>query len=243
MAYLDEHPPARRQFRARGEKPSGLIVVHTAESILDAVGPDTGAEAVADFIRRRADPGSYHRIADSDSRVDLVRFSQAAYGDGTGSNEFAIHVSFALKAADWTRLTLDERRAFIKQGALAVAEAMTWLKVEHGIVVPLRRVSRADSEARKPGFISHGERDPGRRSDPGADFPWEMLFDEVEALVYPKPDPKEVNRAKIDQKLDEAIADVKGARNKAKTPIRPKVLAKVKSALKNLRDARRVNRK
>lgn len=187
MAYLDTHPPARRQFRDRLEKPSGLIVVHTAESILDTVGPDTGAEAVADFIRQRAEPGSYHRIADSDTRVDLVRFAMAAYGDGTGSNEFAIHISFALKTTDWVRLSPEKRHAFIQQGALAVKEAMDWLKAEHGIVVPLRRVTRAESEQRKPGFISHAERDPDRRSDPGVAFPWIMLFDEIEELMGPSP--------------------------------------------------------
>ena len=241
MAYLDDHPPARRQFRARAEKPSGLIVVHTAESVMDTVGPDTGAEAVADFIRRRSDPGSYHRLADSNSRVDLVRFSQAAYGDRTGSNEFGIHISFALRAADWPGMSPAERRAFIKQGALAVKEAMDWLKAEFSIVVPLRRVSRAESEARKPGFISHGERDPGRRSDPGAGFPWEMLFDEVEALMGPSQ--KEINRQKIESRLDKAIARAKGARNRAKSPIRPKVLAKIKRGIKNFREARRANRK
>lgn len=201
MAYLDTYPPARRQFRARTERPSGLIVVHTAESALDQIGVDTGAEDVADFIRRRSDPGSYHRLADSDTRVDLIRFSQAAYGDGTGSNEFAIHISFACKAAGWAGMSPARRRAFIKQGALAVKEAMDWLKAEYGIVVPLRRISRADSEARKPGFISHGERDPGRRSDPGADFPWEMLFDEVEALMVPKVDPNRVRLKKWRKKL------------------------------------------
>jgi len=195
MAYLDTNPPARRQFRERLAKPSGLIVIHTAESILDSVGPDTGAEAVADFIRRRSDPGSYHRIADSDSVVDLVRFSQAAYGDGTGSNEFGIHISFALKAAGWPGLSPEKRLAFIKQGARAAKEAMDWLKNDHGIVVPLRRVTKVQSDARLPGFISHAERDPSRRSDPGAAFPWDMLFDEVEALMGPSP--REIERTRL----------------------------------------------
>lgn len=241
MAYLDTHPPARRQFRDRLERPSGLIVVHTAESILDTVGPDTGAEAVADFIRRRSDPGSYHRLADSDTRVDLIRFAMAAYGDGTGSNEFAIHISFALKAADWGRLSPEKRRAFIKQGALAAKEAMDWLKAEYGIVVPLRQISRADSEERKPGFISHGARDPDRRSDPGAGFPWEMFFDEIEALMGPPV--KEVKRSEIAKRLDVAVAKTKGALNRTKSPARPKVRAKLKKALQNLREARRANRK
>ena len=61
MAWLDQHPPVRRQYRdPRRAAPSGVIVVHTAENVMDAVGSDTGAENVARFIQTRADPGSYH---------------------------------------------------------------------------------------------------------------------------------------------------------------------------------------
>ena len=160
MAYLDDHPPARHQFRQRYAQPSGLIVVHTAESALDDIGEDTGAEGVAAFIARRSDPGSYHRIVDSDSIVALVRFDQAAYGDGTGSNEFAIHVSFACRAADWPHMDPDRREAFLANGARAAREAATWLADQHGITVPARRVTRAQSDQRAAGFISHAERDP-----------------------------------------------------------------------------------
>lgn len=177
MAYLDDHPPARTQFRRRYAEPSGVIVVHTAESIADDTGPDTGAEAVAGFIARRADPGSYHLLADSDSVVQVVRFEYAAYGDGTGSNEHAIHLSYACRAADWPHMSAERRAAYIEQGARAAARAAEWLKAEHGIDVPARRVTRPQSDDRVPGFISHGERDPGRRTDPGAAFPWRLFLD------------------------------------------------------------------
>lgn len=176
MAYLDDHPPARRQFRQRYAQPSGLIVVHTAESALDKIGEDTGAEGVAAFIARRTDPGSYHRIVDSDSIVALVRFDQAAYGDGTGSNEFAIHLSFACHAADWPHMDPARRDAFLANGARAAREAATWLADQHGITVPARRVTRAQSDQRAPGFISHAERDPARRTDPGPAFPWDRFL-------------------------------------------------------------------
>lgn len=202
MAYLDDHPPARRQFRPRAEKPSGLIVVHTAESALDMIGVDTGAEDVAAFIARRTDPGSYHRIADSDSVVALVRFDQAAYGDGTGSNDFAIHVSFACKATGWAGMAPARRLAIIRQGAAAAYEAAVWLKEAHGIEVPPARVTRAESEAREPGFISHGERDPGRRTDPGADFPWPVFLREfVEAGAADR------TRARLTVKIREGVAE------------------------------------
>lgn len=194
MAYLDDHPPARTQFRQRHATPTGLIVVHTAESALDAIGEDTGAEGVADFIRRRADPGSYHRLVDSDSIVPLVRFEMAAYGDGTGSNEFAIHLSFACRAADWPGMDPARREAFLVNGARAAREAATWLKREHGITVPARRVTRTQSDQGAAGFISHGERDPGRRTDPGPAFPWDRFL-----TLYAS---EEDDMAQYDEQLD-----------------------------------------
>jgi hypothetical protein len=176
VAYLDDHPPARTQFRRRYATPTGLIVVHTAESVLDAIGEDTGAEGVADFIRRRADPGSYHRLVDSDSIVALVRFEMAAYGDGTGSNEFAIHLSFACRAADWPGMDPARREAFLVNGARAAREAAAWLREHHSTDVPARRVTRTQSDQGAAGFISHGERDPDRRTDPGPGFPWDRFL-------------------------------------------------------------------
>lgn len=176
MAYLDDYPPARTQFRQRYATPTGLIVVHTAESMLDEIGEDTGAEGVAEFIRRRADPGSYHRLVDSDSIVALVRFEMAAYGDGTGSNEFAIHLSFACRAADWPGMDPARREAYLVNGAKAARAAATWLQRVHGITVPARRVTRTQSDQGAAGFISHGERDPGRRTDPGPAFPWDQFL-------------------------------------------------------------------
>lgn len=188
MTYLEDHPPRVRQFRRpRRATPSGLIVVHTAESVMDAVGPDTGAENVAAFIANRSDFGSYHLLVDSDSIVQLVPFDAEAYGDGTGSNPFAIHLSFALSTTDWQRMTVEKRRDVIRNGARAAARAARWLRDVHGIEVPARRVSRADSARRRPGFISHAERDPARRSDPGAAFPWSDFLAEFTAAVDPGP--------------------------------------------------------
>lgn len=187
--YLEDNKPARSQFRVgRRAKPTGLFVIHTAEGVMDTVGPDTGAEGVARFIRDRDTPGSYHRLVDSDSIVPLVRLSNEAYGDGTGSNPYAIHVSFACKTSDWAKMTPAKRAAFLRNGAKAVVEGMTWLKREHGITsVPLKRVTKAQSSAGAAGFIPHGDRDPGRRSDPGADFPWAEFFAAIRDLLDPGP--------------------------------------------------------
>jgi len=185
-AYLDLHPPKVRQFREpRRAKPTGCVVVHTAESVLDSVGPDTGAENVAKFMVGRSDYGSYHRLVDSDSIVKLVRFGCEAYGDGTGSNPFAIHISAACRTTDWRKMDDDQLAGFIANMAKAANEARLWLKATHGIDLPAKRITRAQSEAGKAGFITHGERDPGRRTDPGADFPWKDFFAAYKALSQP----------------------------------------------------------
>jgi hypothetical protein len=197
--YLEQHKPARSQYRTpRRAKPSGVIVVHTAESVMDTIGPDTGAESVAAFIARRSDPGSYHTLVDSDSRVRLVRFDAEAYGDGTGSNPHACHISAACRTTDWATMSPERRAGFVRQLAIAAADYATWLRREHNVVIPAVRVNRAQSDLRVPGFISHGERDPERRSDPGKDFSWDAFLAAYAAEMKrraPKP-PTRVTQAR-----------------------------------------------
>lgn len=202
--YLEQHSPRQTQFRRpRRAKPSGLIVMHTAESVMDTVGPDTGAENVARFIEGRDDYGSYHTLVDSDSMVRLVPYDAEAYGDGTGSNPFAIHISFALSAADWAKMSKAEQDEYLANGAKAAAHAARWLKAEHGIDVPPIQITREASERRMAGFISHGARDPERRSDPGASFPWARFLDMFEQEMNPAPPkPTKAERKKARQKLE-----------------------------------------
>jgi hypothetical protein len=179
MAWLDDHPPVRDQFRCpRREKPSGVMCVHTAENTPDFVALDGGAEAVANFIRTRTTPGSYHDLVDSDSCINLVAYTCEAYQDGTGSNPHAWGGSVATRADVWPLAPKAWRDGAIGQLAAAAARYARWVKATHGITVPARRINRAQSEARIPGFISHAERDPARRSDPGAEFPWAQFLTE-----------------------------------------------------------------
>lgn len=180
VAYLVEHPPVQRQFKDRGTKPSGVCIVHTAESAPDTVGPDDGAENVAAWIARRTDFGSYHDLADSDSGLQLVPYAMQAYGDGTGSNPHAYHVSAATQAHRWASLPSAWRASTATNMGRRAARYAKWIKSEHGVIIPARRITRAQSDARVPGFLTHAERDPERRSDPGKDFPWDAFWEGFE---------------------------------------------------------------
>jgi hypothetical protein len=144
-------------------------VVHTAES---GAGRDGDALAVARFIQRRPDPGSYHVIVDEGGWHKLVDYDDEAFGDGTGGNRWALHLSFATRAALWDDMTAERRLAILTHGAAAAADMGRWLKAEHGVTVPARIITADQYRNDVAGFIGHGTIDPARRTDPGASFPW-----------------------------------------------------------------------
>lgn len=222
MVYLEDHPPKVRQCRSpRRALPSGVIVVHTAESYPDEVGPDTGAENVAHFIATRTTFGSYHDLCDSDSIVHVVPYDAEAYGDGTGSNPHAYHVSAATQAARWPTLGDEWVDGTVRNMARASARYARWLKAERGITIPAKRITRAESDRLVPGFISHGERDPGRRTDPGNAFPWDAFLDHYAAEMGGTTTPLEDDdmpygdwpKADREKLVKDVVAGILGYRN------------------------------
>jgi hypothetical protein len=177
MAYLVDNPPRIQQYRPRRAALWPVIGVHTAESFPDETGLDTGAENVARFIRDRTNYGSYHCLSDSDSRIQLVPFDQAAYHIGThGLNDRTIGISAATQAARWDDLDDDYRDAMVRNMARDAADAARWLKAKHGLTVPARRITLAQALNGQAGFLAHGDADPDRRADPGASFPWTLFL-------------------------------------------------------------------
>jgi hypothetical protein len=186
--YLEQHRPVRQQWYERRNRPlTGCTVLHTAESVMDTVGPDTGAEAVAEFIRTRTTAGSYHDLCDGDSWVPLIGWDHGAFHDGTGSNNWALSISWACRTTDWRRMTPERRRGFLRQGARAFAAQQAYRRSVGAPLTELRRITKAQSDAGASGFIAHGDRDPGRRTDPGIKapdlFPWDEWLDECLAAV------------------------------------------------------------
>lgn len=200
--YLEEHALARSQFRKpRRETVSGVIGVHTAEGVMDDIGPDTGAENVASFITHRSDPGSYHDIVDSDSIVELVATDAEAYQMETGDNRHALSVSLACRVTDlnpshpWTKAAIrNAARAVVKRWQLAgfdpVASAR-WLSADQ--VAALRqRHEYTKAGFKVGGLVDHGTMQPYNRTDAtvGSRFRDElrqMLVDAIKAEAGAEP--------------------------------------------------------
>jgi hypothetical protein len=167
-AYLTENPPVRQQWYARRNRPlTGCTVLHDTESAFDEIGEDTGAENVARFIRTRTTPGSYHDLVDSDSDIHLIDYQHGAFHDGTGSNNWALSIAFACRTTDWRRMTPAKRAAMLRRGAAAFKRQQDYRRAIGAPLTELRLITKAQSDAGASGFIYHGWRDPGRRSDPG----------------------------------------------------------------------------
>ena len=173
MYYLLDNANRVRQYgkirrkTRHGGIPTGAIILHSVEGISDLDGPDTSAENTARWMARDATrQASYHTIADRDSIVRMLPFNMEAWHDTT-SNNYSIGISVNWRVGDIPRMTEEQRNQYYEQFALAVLEAVEWLKKTRNITVPLdRMLTRAEVVAGKPGISTHGRMDPGRRSDP-----------------------------------------------------------------------------
>lgn len=211
MAYLDSNPPARSQFRSpRRATPSGVIAVHTAENAPDFVAFDGSAESVARFIVGRADPGSYHDLVDSDSCVNLVDYNNEAFHDGTGTNPHSYGLSIATRADVWPYAPQAWRDGAVEQAAQAAARYARWIKARHGITIPATRITAAQARNRVPGFTTHAELDPGRRSDPGRAFPWAPFLARFAELTSTTPPAVSIQPSKEDAMTPEQRNEVVG---------------------------------
>lgn len=176
--YLETNPPRVSQFRrTRRAEPSGVIVLHTAESMADLTPPDNGAGNVARFIVNRTNFGSYHAIVDADSAIQLCEWSWEAWHVGTfRMNYHSVGISVACEADKWSRYPESWVDGAVDNAARMAAAYASWLEANHNITIPADRINATQAVNRTPGFTTHGELDPTRRTDPGPDFPWDKFL-------------------------------------------------------------------
>lgn len=177
--YLQDNPnKVFGQYGWPRTKVSGVIGVHTTESGVVFSGPDAGAENTASWMTRRVDPGSYHAMADADSRIKLVHPRYAAWADTT-NNAHAMSVSAAMNAARWRDLSAERAASIVRNLAYAAAE-LVQDALAAGLLttaVPARRITAQEAiSGSRAGFYGHGETNPGRRYDPGTNFDWTLFL-------------------------------------------------------------------
>lgn len=177
--YCEDHPnPNFAQYGWPRRKVSGVIGVHTTESGVYFNGPDPGAENTAGYIGIRTNPGSYHVLADWDTRLKLVRPTFAAWADVT-NNAHALSVSGAMNAARWRDLPPERAAAIVRNMGIAAAE-LVQDAIAHGVLdqaPPARRITAQQAiDGSAAGFYGHGETNPGTRYDPGANFDWDLFL-------------------------------------------------------------------
>lgn len=174
--YLQDNYNVTPQWgspRRGGGSFSGTIIVHTAECAIDHHGEDLSAENTANFIRTRADYGSYHRLVDSDSILRLVHFDNEAWQDSE-TNPWAVGISAAVQAGAWNTIESGRRDRIYRNLARCGAEAVRHAKTK-GINVPIKRINGDAARWGNPGFCAHG--DSGKfRSDPGVQFDWNLFL-------------------------------------------------------------------
>lgn len=165
---------------------TGTAIIHTSESVLDRIGPDSTAEDCASFIGRRTDYGCYHTLVDSDSIIEMYPYEWETWQDSE-TNNWAVGLSVAIRASEWNTVPEDQKERLYRNIASAAADFVIYMRVAHNIEVPRKRISGDAARAGEPGFCAHG--DSGLyRTDPGADFEWDRFFKYIEEALTGTPE-------------------------------------------------------
>lgn len=184
MAFLLDNPNHRyKQYtypRRGGGFTAPQIVLHTYEA------PYTRSLlAAATWLTTRDTPGSYHALAGARSTTDVLQLAPWSYETwhSVPSNNWAIGISAVAEAHMWDRIPPNARENLVKSMAYAAANAAKWLEQHHGRKVEPRLLTKAQAMRKESGFVYHATMDPGRRTDPGARFPWDMFIAEFKRLM------------------------------------------------------------
>ena len=137
------------------------IVVHTAEG-------GTDATAIANYLSKTDRVVSAHVVIDNKNIINLLPDDFTAF-HVRSHNSKSLGLELAYYASSWGK-DKDYEDELIKLAAKWCAEKAELYDI------PVRRINFRDWLKGEKGFISHSELDSVRRTDPGANFPWEKLF-------------------------------------------------------------------
>lgn len=189
--YLQTRPNALQQWRRGRRAPlRPQVSVHTTES---GVG---SAWSVAEWMTRRTNHGSYHRMVDHKTRIKLVDTTDEAWHVAPHRlNHSTTGLSAACRTVDWARMDAATRAGYVRNLALEAADLNREIRAITGRRVEPRFLTLAQVLDGWSGFYRHSAADPDRRSDPGKDFPEAAFLTEYRRLIEgapepPKPKPK-----------------------------------------------------
>jgi N-acetylmuramoyl-L-alanine amidase len=175
--YLLEHRnPNGDHFYTTRRQPIQIIVLHTTEQLPDYHPPDEGAEKVARYAATTTRKVSWHQTVDSDSIIPMLPDSFTAW-HVRGYNARALGVEISTQARRWSTAPPD----WVEKTITNLADVIRYWGELYQI--PYHRIARANVDRGRRGIVAHADLDPTRRTDPGPDFPWGLLWTKLGLIV------------------------------------------------------------
>ena len=181
--YLLEHENPNAPIRSNGlrgwyyasrRKQIRGITVHSPQALDPAGVGDGTAEQVARYFAQVDRPASAHVNVDSDSIVELLPDDYTAF-HAAGVNSETLGAETGWLFDSWTDDPAKTDKAMRLFAQWAAPRCVAY-------DIPLVRVQlKADWDDGARGFLEHSITEgwrgrPGRRRDPGPDFPWTLFF-------------------------------------------------------------------